>query len=138
MSSMEIIFLLSGIPWLCRSDPTSVCSLLCTLPPSFVSSPSTPQFGNIFSGLACLLVCAMLQARASLLEEWERAPVTELCAEQKTTMHYFLGFSMPFISSSSRLLRVTDAQLLPCIMLSCWKLYVPLFGTGYPLLCQSL
>lgn len=133
VSPMEVILLLlSGIPSLCRSDPTSVCSLLCTLHPSSVSSHSTPQFGNVSSGVACLLVCAVLQARGSLLEEWERASVTELRAEQKRTMHYFLYFCMPFISSS-RLFRVTDTQLLLCIMVSYWRLYEPLFWRRIPL-----
>lgn len=82
VSPMEVILLLlSGIPSLCCSDPTSVCSLLCALRPSSVSSHSAPQFGNVFSGVACLLLRAVLQARESLLEEWERALVTELHAE---------------------------------------------------------
>lgn len=67
VSPVEVILLLlSGIPSLCRSDPTSVCSLLCVLHPSSVSSHSAPQFGNVFSGVACLLVRAMLQDRESL------------------------------------------------------------------------
>lgn len=72
-----------------------------------------------------LLVCAMLQAKESLLEEWERALVTELHADQKKTIAYFLDFSVSVISS--RLFRVTDGQRLPCLMLSCWRPYVPLF-----------
>lgn len=134
VSPMEVILLLlSGMPSLCRSDPTSICSLLCARRPSSVSSHSAPQFGNVFSGVACLLVRAALQARESLLEEWEMAPVTELHAEQKRTVHYFLGFSVPFMSSSSRLFRVTDAQLLPSVTLSCWSCTCRCFGAGCPL-----
>lgn len=82
LSPMEIILLLSGITLFCHSDPTSICSLLFTLHSSSVCShSSTPQLGNVFSGVAHLLVCAMLQARELLLEQWERSLVTELRAE---------------------------------------------------------
>lgn len=77
-----------------------------------------------------LLVRAMLQAKELLLE-WERALVTELHADQKRTIPYFLSFSVSFISST--LFRVTDGQLLPCLTLSCWRLYVPLFWHRIPL-----
>ena len=54
-------------------------------------------------------------------------------ADEKRTMHFFVDFSVPFISCSSRPFTVTDAQLLPCVTLPCWRLCVPLFWRRTPL-----
>jgi len=84
-------------------------------------------------GLPVCLYVAVLQARESPLEEWERALVTELRAGQKRTVRDFLDFSVAVVSSSSRLFGVTDGQPLPCLTLACWRLHVPLFWRRTPL-----
>lgn len=110
--------MLSGITFSALTPPPSLdCSEPFVSP--LVSSHSALQFRNVFSWLACLLVCAVYQGRELFLEDWETGLVTELqcraChgVDEKRAIECFFSFSMvPFISSS-RLLRVTDAQLLP-------------------------
>lgn len=85
-----------------------------------------------------MLVCAMLQARESLLEEWEKAAVIELHADRATllmkrTVRYFLDFSMVFISSFSRLFshRCSAASLLCALLLEAVHATVLVQGTPF-------
>lgn len=144
MSLLEIILLLlSGVMSLCHSDSTSVCSMLQTFNFSSVSSRSTLQFGNVFSGVACLLVHAVFQARESLLEEWERALVTELRAVHATVlMKELCVISSTSVWPSFLFLPACSESQMPSSFLALRSIVggcmCCCFGAGYPFLSHCL
>lgn len=137
VSPVEIILvLLAGIVLLFHSAHTSISLLLCTLCSS-VSLHSTAQLGNVLSGVGHSPVPSSKPGNRCW-KEWEKAVVTEVCAEPATLLLerepciFSLHFSVLIISSCS-LFRVTHAQLLPCVALSCQRLYMPQFWCRIPL-----
>lgn len=131
---MEIILvLLARIVLLFHSAHTSISLLFCTLCSS-VSLHSAAQLGNVLSEVGHSPVLSSKPGN-HCWKEWERAVVTELCAEPATLLLerepciIYLHFNVLIVCS---LFRVTDAQLLPCVILSSQRLYVLQFWCRIP------
>lgn len=109
--------------------------LFIALHPSFLLCLFTQQHSTVWKRVlrGCPFACmchAPSQGIASGVvgEGTSYRAVCRAChtaIEKRIFRHYCLNFSVPSISSSSRLFRVTDAQLLRYVTLSCWRLEPP-------------
>lgn len=140
VSLMEIILvLLARIVLLFHSAHTSISLLFCTLCSS-VSLHSAAQLGNVLSGVGHSPVLSSKPGN-HCWKEWERAVVTELCAEPATlllerTIHYLLTLQRAHRLQPVQSHRCTTASL--CYTLLSEAVCATVFVQDTPFLCESL